>query len=195
VTIDIHAARALLDFGSRPGISATRAEEQLEGAVALHNILARHDVAYLADEVGMGKTYVALGALALFRHFNPRFRVLIIAPRQNIQSKWVKEFRNFVRHNVRIPDLRVRGLDLEPARPLVECERLSHFVREVSTDAERDFFLRMTRTRRPQSAFGSSSCVSCPGSLPKLSIFAGREERSSATSPGPSTASCRSSTW
>jgi hypothetical protein len=158
VTIDIDAARKLLDFGRRLGESqAARAEEQLEGAVALHNMLARHGVAYLADEVGMGKTYVALGALALFRHFNPRFRVLIIAPRQNIQSKWVKEFRNFVRHNVRIPDLRVRGLDLEPARPLVECERLSHFVREVSTDAERDFFLRMTSFSLPLQASEDST--------------------------------------
>ncbi len=153
MTIDIDAARKLLDFGSRLGPSqAARAEEQLEGAVALHNMLARHNVAYLADEVGMGKTYVALGALALFRHFNPRFRVLIIAPRQNIQSKWVKEFRNFVRHNVRVPDLRVRGLDFEPARRLVECERLSHFVREATTDAERDFFLRMTSFSLPLQA-------------------------------------------
>ena len=44
-------------------------------------------MAYLADEVGMGKTYVALGALALFRHFHPDFRVLIIAPRENIQNE------------------------------------------------------------------------------------------------------------
>lgn len=148
MTIDLEAARKLLDFATRLGESP-RADEQLYGAVALHNMLARHGVAYLADEVGMGKTYVALGALALFRHFDPRFRVLIIAPRQNIQSKWVKEFRNFVRHNVRVPDLRVRGLDFEPARPLVECERLRDFVREVTTDAERDFFLRMTSFSLP----------------------------------------------
>jgi hypothetical protein len=153
MSIDLEAARRLLDFGNRLGDSqVARAEEQLQGAVALHNILDRHEVAYLADEVGMGKTYVALGALALFRHFNPNFRALVIAPRQNIQSKWVKEFRNFVRYNVRVPDLRVRGLHLEPARPLVECDRLQDFVREVGEDPERDFFLRMSSFSLPLQA-------------------------------------------
>ena len=107
--IDVSAAKQLLDFGKRIG-QGQRADEQLEGAVAIHNILRRNGVAYLADEVGMGKTYVALGALALFRHFNPHFRVLVIAPRQNIQRKWMKEMRNFVANNVRFPDLRVKCL-------------------------------------------------------------------------------------
>ena len=49
MTVDIDAARALLDFGKRIG-DGDRAEAQLEGAVAVHNILAKHRVAYLADE-------------------------------------------------------------------------------------------------------------------------------------------------
>src|ERR1017187_9065771 len=98
----MRTASKLLDFGARIG-PGKRAEEQLEGAVAIHNILTQHGVAYLADEVGMGKTYVALGALALFRHFDPSFRVLVIAPRAHIQNKWMKEMRNFVAHNVRFP--------------------------------------------------------------------------------------------
>lgn len=52
--IDIPVARQLLDFGKRIG-QGQRADEQLEGAVAIHNILRRNGVAYLADEVGMGK--------------------------------------------------------------------------------------------------------------------------------------------
>ena len=68
--IDIESASHLLDFSTRIG-PGPRADEQLHGAVAIHNILEKHGVAYLADEVGMGKTYVALGALALFRHFDP----------------------------------------------------------------------------------------------------------------------------
>ena len=108
--IDIRMAAQLLDFGARIG-NGPCATEQLEGAVAIHNILLTEGVAYLADEVGMGKTFVALGALALFRHFQPDFRVLIIAPRENIQTKWMKEFRNFVAYNVRFPDMRVKALD------------------------------------------------------------------------------------
>ena len=107
--IDLEAARQFLNFGASIG-EGRRAEEQLEGAVAIHNILEMQNVAYLADEVGMGKTYVALGAMALFRHFNPEFRLLVIAPRENIQTKWMKELGNFCANNVRFPDLRVKSI-------------------------------------------------------------------------------------
>src|SRR3982751_6664396 len=112
--IDLSVAAQLLDFGASIG-KGPRAEEQLKGAVAIHNILEQQGVAYLADEVGMGKTYVALGALALFRHFDPNFRVAIIAPRENIQNKWMKELGNSPRHNVRFPDLRMTAIDRQPA--------------------------------------------------------------------------------
>ncbi len=146
--IDLEAARALLDFGKRIG-EGHRAEEQLRGAVAIHNILRKHRIAYLADEVGMGKTYVALGALALFRHFQPDFRALIIAPRENIQRKWQKELTNFAAHNVRFDDLRMRTLDGRPARPLVSCGNLLELVRETSLDPDRDFFVRMSSFSLP----------------------------------------------
>lgn len=146
--IDIKTAGKLLDFGARIG-EGQRAEEQLEGAVAIHNLLQSRRVAYLADEVGMGKTYVALGALALFRHFQPDFRVLVIAPRSNIQAKWMKEFRNFVANNVRFADLRVKALDGRPARQLATCENLLNLVHEVMIDRDRDFFARLTSFSLP----------------------------------------------
>ena len=40
---------------------------QLRGIAAIYNILCKHELAYLADEVGMGKTYQALGLAALPR--------------------------------------------------------------------------------------------------------------------------------
>jgi hypothetical protein len=130
--IDVETASQLLDFGARIG-QGVRATEQLEGAVAIHNTLEKYRVAYIADEVGMGKTYVALGAAALFRHFQPDFRILVISPNQNIQLKWMKEFRNFVAHNVKFPDLRVATVDKLPARSLVDCDRLTDFVREIAS--------------------------------------------------------------
>ena len=141
--IDVATAGQLLDFGAQMG-QGPRAQEQLEGAVAIHNILEKYDVAYLADEVGMGKTYVALGAMALFRHFNPGFRVAVIAPRENIQRKWMKELRNFTRSNVRFTDFRNRSIDGHPARPLVSCDRLVDFVHEAAVEPNRDFFLRLS---------------------------------------------------
>lgn len=140
--IDLACARQLLDFGRRIG-PGRRAEEQLEGAVALHHMLEINKVAYLADEVGMGKTYVALGVLALYRHFNPRFRALIIAPRENIQRKWQKELSNFTAHNVTFSDLRVRDLDGRSTRPMVHCGNLFELAHEVGVDPDRDFFVRM----------------------------------------------------
>ena len=147
--IDLEAARQLLDFEGGGRIARDRAEEQLRGAVAIHNILRKHRVAYLADEVGMGKTYVALGALALFRHFDPSFRVLVIAPRENIQRKWQKELRNFTSNNVKVDDLRVRAPDGRPGRPLVNCGNLIDLVNQASLDPNRDFFLRMTSFSLP----------------------------------------------
>lgn len=141
--IDLKTASQLLDFGADI-VGQQRAKEQLEGAVAIHNILEQHRVAYLADEVGMGKTYVALGVLALFRHYNPDFRALIVAPRENIQNKWIKDFRNFVKNSYQLTDLRVKGFDGKPARPLVKCANLSALVGEVIRNPDRDFFMRMT---------------------------------------------------
>ncbi len=65
-------ASQLLDFGGSRSVTAAMAREQLDGAVAVHNIAVREGLAYLADEVGMGKTYVALGAIALMRFFHPQ---------------------------------------------------------------------------------------------------------------------------
>ncbi len=149
--IGIETASQLLDFrgGSSTTITPHVADEQLRGAVALHNILQDERFAYLADEVGMGKTYVALGALALFRHFDPTFRVLVIAPRENIQKKWVKELGNFTANNVRFADLRVKAVHGAPARATIMCSSLLELVRETSVDPDRDFFARLTSFSLP----------------------------------------------
>jgi hypothetical protein len=148
--IDVKTAEQLLNLGARIG-DGQRAQEQLEGAVALHNILKTQGVAYLADEVGMGKTYVALATLALFRHFQPDFRVMIIAPRENIQMKWMKELRNFIENNVRFSDLRVKAIDGRPARSLVSCKNLLELVHEATLDPNRDFFVRLPSFSLPVS--------------------------------------------
>jgi hypothetical protein len=148
--ISLATARKLLDFRrNTPWIPKRVAEEHLQGAVALHNILQTNRAAYLADEVGMGKTYVALGTLALFRHFNPEFRLLVIAPRENIQRKWIKELKNFVANNIQFSDLRVKALHGVPARPVVACSNLLDLIRETSLNPDRDFFIRLTSFSLP----------------------------------------------
>lgn len=142
--IDPAFAEHYIDFGAG-GISRAVAAAQLDGAVAIHNILAQHGVAYLADEVGMGKTYVALGVVALIRALHPGLRVLYIAPRANIQRKWCeRELQNFVAHAWQRPDQRVRTLDGQPAAPFVTCERLIDWAQTATRNPDRDVFLRMT---------------------------------------------------
>ena len=120
------------------------AHAQRDGTVALFNMLQRNKVAYLAHEVGMGKTYVAQGVMALVRHLDSRERIVVIARRENIQRKWVKELKNFFRHNWRTVGNRVKSRQGEPAWDPVHCNTLIDFVREAMLSADRDFFLRMT---------------------------------------------------
>ncbi len=142
--IGLETARQLLDF-SGGGMAQDQAwEEQLEGAVALHNVLVREKFAYLADEVGMGKTYVALGVAALFRHFNPGWRVMYVAPRENIQQKWKKELLNFTANNWRVTDNRVRTFQGLPAYGLAVCANLIDLARAAALNPNRDFLLRLT---------------------------------------------------
>ncbi|WP_253816255.1 helicase-related protein [Myxococcus xanthus] len=49
----------------------------------------------LADEVGMGKTYEALGVLAARLHLMPDARALILTPGPDLNTKWSKELRAF----------------------------------------------------------------------------------------------------
>ena len=61
-----------------------------------------NNVLYIADEVGLGKTYIAAGIALLFRHFssNPQdHKDVIIVPKKNLQDKWKKELGNFVSKN------------------------------------------------------------------------------------------------
>lgn len=142
--LGLETALQLLDFSGGQDQGQQAWASQLQGAVALHNVLVRERVAYLADEVGMGKTYVALGAAALFRHFQPDWRVLYIAPRENIQLKWRKELLNFTRHNWRVSDNRVRTYAGTPAYGLAVCGNLLELAREAALNPNRDFLLRLS---------------------------------------------------
>jgi hypothetical protein len=149
--VTLETARELIDFGAGRQ-SGSFAERQLEGAVALHNMLADSGVAYLADEVGMGKTYIALGVVGLMRHFNPTARVLYIAPKENIQDKWLKEYRNFVANNWRITDHRVRSFGGTPSAEVYRCGNLYKLAAAAAADDQRDFLTRLTSFSVPLSS-------------------------------------------
>lgn len=83
--------------------TAGMANAQLQGVAAIHNVLCQHPFAYLADEVGMGKTYQALGLAALLWNDKPDARILFLSPRQNLQQKWYDDYLRFFAANYRRP--------------------------------------------------------------------------------------------
>ena len=143
--LDLATARKILDFsGGDPNLKAL-GELQLRGAVALHNMIATPKVGmgYLADEVGMGKTYIALGVVSLMRYFNPTLRVLYICPSANVQEKWYKrEYINFARSNVKVSHFRVRTIDGRPAAPKISCRNVHELIHSASLGYFSDFFVR-----------------------------------------------------
>lgn len=81
--------------------AVTMATKQAEGVAYLWNLLSRHGVALLADEVGMGKTIQALGVAALLWKMKPGARVLVMAPNREICAHWRREYDAFVRSHYR----------------------------------------------------------------------------------------------
>jgi hypothetical protein len=94
---------AVIDLQSE-GIAAVIANRQLAVISKAYAYLSQpgNNIIYIADEVGLGKTYIGLGIAALLRHFsrNPAQHVdLMIVPKKNLQDKWLKELRNFAQNN------------------------------------------------------------------------------------------------
>lgn len=145
--VDMAAARLILDFSGGQESLKELAELQLQGAVSLQNMLADPNIgaAYLADEVGMGKTYIALGAVALMRYFNPSLRVLYICPSLNVQEKWYgREHSNFIRTNVLTRNFNIRTPQGESGTPAVSCNNIRELITAATTGYYGDVFTRMS---------------------------------------------------
>src|SRR5690606_20694814 len=135
----------LIDFAPTEEIKrAGIAPLQMDGSVALFNMLVRNGIAYLADEGGMGKTYIGLAVMSLLRYQKPDARVLIITPRRNIQEKWASDLQSFVQQNWRRADHRVKTPQGSPDWPVLLPDRLSDWVRQLHTQDSHDTILRST---------------------------------------------------
>ena len=80
---------------SKDGIPASDVERQEDTVIRALNMLDDRPGIVLADEVGMGKTYEALGIAAAMRHAKPRSRIVIITPGPDLNQKWFEEFPRF----------------------------------------------------------------------------------------------------
>lgn len=99
----VERVQRLLDFGcgDRFGATSAMVRMQTEGVAALCEILRKRHVAYLADEVGLGKTMQALGVAACMSQGREDARVLVISPRKIVQNGWEAEHARFTNYVLR----------------------------------------------------------------------------------------------
>ncbi|MCL1488063.1 MULTISPECIES: DEAD/DEAH box helicase [unclassified Marinobacter] len=112
VTDWINFDRRQPDWYYRPDDRESMAAKQTEGVAYLWNLLSEHGLALLADEVGMGKTFQALGVAALLWKMKPNAKVLVMAPNRDLCLHWRREFETLVRWHYRPVDHTVKnGVD------------------------------------------------------------------------------------
>ena len=98
---DIHQ---ILNLKTNESIGPELAARQLEVIRRSYDFLnhPENNIIYIADEVGLGKTFIAIGIMLLTRHLSTdpaAQRDLIIVPKKNLQEKWRKELNNFAIRN------------------------------------------------------------------------------------------------
>src|SRR5438128_472786 len=85
--------RSWLDM-SAVGVPREDAERQARSAELVTRILSKRPGFVLADEVGMGKTYVTFGHIALQCDRQPRMRSLVVVPSGELARKWERDLRD-----------------------------------------------------------------------------------------------------
>ena len=100
-------AGKIIDLNPKDFIDNDIAKRQFKVTLTGFNHLyqSQNNFLYIADEVGLGKTYIAIGIASLLRHFSPNkkhYKDCIIVPKKNLQSKWRKEIRNFISNNYKL---------------------------------------------------------------------------------------------
>lgn len=155
------AVRSYIDFdghdATRPTPSA-QAVLQSKGVAALWHLLETKSFAYLADEVGMGKTRQAMGVIATQFLRNPDSRVAIVCSNATLQRQWQSEWSEFLRTCYRLLDDRL--LDTVNARQLEDLHlhhSLRDFVRSLSLGDARIHLLRYSSFSRPLTFKGKDA--------------------------------------
>ena len=96
--IDLETLRSFLRLGARAeldGIPAGDVLRQEQTVLSALEMLGTRPGVALADEVGMGKTYEALGIAAAVRHANPTSRIVVVTPGPELNVKWAKDIVGF----------------------------------------------------------------------------------------------------
>ncbi|MFN3998596.1 DEAD/DEAH box helicase family protein [Algoriphagus sp.] len=96
---------------------------QAEGSAKLWNILQQKNVALLADEVGMGKTYQALAIMITLWLQKPNAKILLYAPNKTVSDQWINEYETFIRYHYKFNDDIIKSsINGQPLRQAIYCE-------------------------------------------------------------------------
>lgn len=141
--------RTFINFDGGTADSA-QARTQSEGAAALWHLLRTKHFAYLADEVGMGKTRQAMAVIALQLLEDPEAQIVVVCPGKTLQEQWVREWDAFTRTCWLARDDRLRSKRTgKSVSPIALHERLSDFALALQRADRRIHLLRYSSFSRP----------------------------------------------
>lgn len=109
------------------------AAKQAEGVAYLCRLLHKHGLALLADEVGMGKTFQAIGIIRLLQQVKPNAKILVIAPNKGLCIQWKGEFETFAESHW-------RGDSAEPLTVAEPQSQLKDMVNLVAEEHHHVYF-------------------------------------------------------
>jgi superfamily II DNA or RNA helicase len=115
--------RAFLALNGRMTVDRVPArdvERQENTVLRALSLLREQPGVVLADEVGMGKTFEALGVAAAFHHAVPRSRIVVLTPGPDLNGKWANEIAKFSNRSEHEQPLRIYdfGEDVPAVRTL-----------------------------------------------------------------------------
>lgn len=134
--LDKNEIRKILNLKGSDLIQSVIAERQLEVIRRGFNFLHQpeNNALYIADEVGLGKTYIALGIASLIRHFSnspDTYQDVILVPKENLQNKWSKEIKQFINNNYKQQDNRVKSIIGNPVGSILLKNILEPIRRDI----------------------------------------------------------------
>lgn len=149
--------RSYIDFdGHKATVSADdpsiQATLQSEGVAGLWALLDEKGYAYLADEVGMGKTRQAMGVIATQFLSKADSRIAIVCSSAALQRQWQTEWSNFLSNCYKLLDDRLLGTaDAVQLQELRLHQNLREFAAALKEDDSRIHLLRYSSFSRPLS--------------------------------------------
>jgi hypothetical protein len=123
---DLQWLRGFLDLGARAvadGVPLPEVERQEATVLRALAMLDERPGVVLADEVGMGKTYEALGVIAAVLRGKPEARAVILTPGPDLTTKWLKELRRFEDGKKKLHDFQGRYQPVDSLAGLVTTLR------------------------------------------------------------------------